>query len=144
MSTVTFYILQSDQLKRYYAVVIQLIIKAYESGNHVLIYSKNDELLHTLNELLWSISPESFIPHRLILSSDEKIDPLDKIIFANNENINFPKDVLFQLNEQPFDGYDAYNRTIEIMYQEPHHLECGRSRFKFYRQKGDNPQVINL
>lgn len=142
MPNVSFYVLESSNIKDFYKTIVQLTVKAHEAENQVLIHSNHPQILQPIDDYLWSFSETSFIPHVLV-TNDEEVDDIDPIILASFEP-SLPKDLLIQLADQVPENFNQYNRIIEILYSEPSYLERGRERFKFYRQNGIEPKTIKL
>ncbi|GAA5096605.1 DNA polymerase III subunit chi [Wohlfahrtiimonas larvae] len=143
MPNVSFYVLESNNIKDFYKTIVKLTIKAYAAENQVLIYSNHPQILQPIDDYLWSFSETSFIPHILVNSNDE-VDDIDHIILANFEPNTPKKDLLIQLADHVPENFNQYNRIIEILYSEPSYLARGRERFKFYRQQGIEPKTIKL
>lgn len=143
MPNVSFYILNSQNIKDYFKTIVQLTVKAYEAKNHVLIHSHNPSHLQLLDNYLWTYKPTSFIPHTVMLT--EEIDsPIETILLADFIPKTECCDLLIQLASQVPEQFNHYQRVIEVLYDEPAHLAQGRERFKFYRQHGIEPQTIKL
>ena len=143
MPNVSFYVLESSNIKDFYKTIVQLTVKAHEAENQVLIHSNHPQILQPIDDYLWSFSETSFIPHVLV-SSDDEVDDIDPIILASFEPSSPKKDLLIQLADQVPQNFNQYNRIIEILYSEPSYLARGRERFKFYRQNGIEPKTIKL
>ncbi len=143
MSNVSFYVLESASINDLYKTVIRLSIKAYEAENQVLIYSNHENVLAKIDDLLWTYSNTSFIPHVLI-KSNEEVEDIDPIILANFEPTLPKKDILIQLADDPIPSFQGYDRIIEILYNDPEYLAKGRERFKFYRRNGIEPKTIKI
>lgn len=141
MPNVSFYVLESSNIKDFYKTIVQLTLKAHEAENQVLIHSNHPQILQSLDDYLWSFSKTSFIPHVLVQNDDE-VDDIDPIVLAHFEP-NIPqKDLLIQLADQVPSNFKDYQRIIEVLYNEPNYLALGRERFKFYRQNGIEPKTI--
>ncbi len=143
MPNVSFYVLESSNIKDFYKTIVQLTVKAHAAENQVLIHSNYPEFLTSIDEYLWSFSATSFIPHVLVNRNDE-VDDIDPIILANFEPTAPTKDLLIQLADQVPENFNQYNRIIEILYSEQNYLASGRERFKFYRQHGIEPKTIKI
>lgn len=143
MPNVSFYVLQSSNIKDFYKTIVQLTIKAHEAENQVLIHSNHPQILQPIDDYLWSFSDTSFIPH-ILANSDDEVDEIDPIILASFEPTLPKKDLLIQLADHVPENFNQYNRIIEILYSEPSYLARGRERFKFYRQHGIEPKTIKL
>lgn len=143
MPNVSFYILESNNINSLFKTATQLTIKAYNADNQVLIYSNHSNILAQLNELLWTFSPSSFIPHSLV-QSEEDVDSIDPIVLANFEPQHLKKDLLIQLSDHVPENFQQYQRIIEILYSDEDYLTKGRERFKFYRRHGIEPKTIKI
>ena len=113
MSNVSFYVLESASINDLYKTVIRLSIKAYEAENQVLIYSNHENVLAKIDDLLWTYSNTSFIPHVLI-KSNEEVEDIDPIILANFEPTLPKKDILIQLADDPIPSFKDIVESLKF------------------------------
>lgn len=67
MTNISFYLLQG-QTRSVEKIVCQLVNKAFQQNNFVYIHTKQPEQANKIDELIWQLQTDSFIPH-LNLSS---------------------------------------------------------------------------
>lgn len=70
---VDFYHLTAMPLER---VLPQIASKVVEGGGRLLIVAADDARLQALDRLLWTFSPESFLPHARIGAGDDAAQPV--------------------------------------------------------------------
>lgn len=70
---VDFYHLTAMPLER---VLPQIAIKVVDGGGRLLIVAADDARLAALDRLLWTFSPESFLPHARIGTGDNAAQPV--------------------------------------------------------------------
>ncbi|MGL5287656.1 DNA polymerase III, chi subunit [Aeromonas sp. RU39B] len=61
MSQITFYLMTDNQRE---TLVCQLAAELWQSG-HLFCLCQNEAQAHQLDELLWQLPPERFVPHQL-------------------------------------------------------------------------------
>ena len=66
MTQVDFYILESDSEDARLRLACRIVDKATQQDQHVFINSSSDSEAQKLDELLWTFSQGSFIPHKIV------------------------------------------------------------------------------
>lgn len=131
MTRIDFHILQSDQRQQMLEYTCRLTEKATNQGHQVMIFTDGQETSATLDTLLWSHRPESFVPH-----SRSPNDQAPVYITHEQEPGNF-HDVLLSLHGgEPPAFYSRFNRAIEIVSQQPTLLKQSRKNYSFYKTRG--------
>lgn len=88
--------------------------KHFDLGHHILISVPNDDVALYVDQLLWKMPIDSFIPHKIINSqSNERIG-----ISTIQENLNKAK-VLINLCPQAFENYNQFEVVYEL-FDETH------------------------
>ncbi|MDR1827859.1 MAG: DNA polymerase III subunit chi [Methylobacteriaceae bacterium] len=83
MTEVLFYQLQRQPLER---VLPGLIVRSLERGWRVAVQGAGDERIRALDDLLWTYSDESFLPHGLASQADAADQPV--VLAADEGNPN--------------------------------------------------------
>ncbi len=100
-------------------------------------------MLDQLDELLWTFSPTSFIPHCNILDSDQLVG-VTPVILSNQIQVSSPFDVLINLHDQPPNLLDQFKRLIEIAGTSHEDKLAARERYRFYKNAGYEIQHYHL
>src|SRR4030065_238554 len=104
-----FYSGANDKLK----TTCRLCAKAVQQGMKVMIYTPDVALLEQLDELLWTFSPTSFIPHCRIHEDDQLIN-VAPVILSEQIQPDMHFDVLLNLHNQYPPLFNQFKRLIEI------------------------------
>lgn len=144
MTRIDFYILQEATQEARWHFCCRLVDKALRAGSRILLLADNQDQAKTLDDLLWSFKPESFIPHQLLdparpLSAPVEIASELPATYQPAEN-----SLLINLSRQIPKGFEQFTRVSEIVVQDPEVLKNTREHYSFYRQGGyaiDNRRV---
>jgi DNA polymerase III subunit chi len=108
----------------------QLTAKAFNAGNSCIIYTENEGMAKTLDDILWQNPIDSFIPHHRQPNSSNVIE-------VCHPNPAQPSSIWINLRsadqapEQP-----DWQRCLQIVPNQPDLLACARQQFKHYQQQG--------
>jgi DNA polymerase-3 subunit chi len=127
---VDFYVLGSNTPKQRFNFACRLTEKAYLRDLKVVILQDNLADAKSLDELLWTFSERSFVPHQVCI--DERVDP-ETPVHLTLESANMKADLLVNLTDRLPGGFDHYPRIAEIIDANPERRRQGRERFKTYR-----------
>lgn len=145
MSRVDFYILPDDQLSSLQKYACKLAETYWQSGNRVLIQTDSEENSKTLNELLWNVREDSFIPHGI--ASLEPVDQQQPILISHQKvnDVNFqyvinlssrPCDVPASNTPEKSESNTNDLKIDEILNQNEERKHSGRLNYKIYRDLG--------
>ena len=132
---VDFYILQDQSERSIWQFCCRLTEKAWRLGNKVQVRTNNEEETRQLDDLMWTYSDESFLPHA---RQDEKTDAADipaPIILGHEAN-NTPCDLLINLASSSPEQLEQYPRIAEILNENETIKQLGRERYSKYKQNG--------
>lgn len=139
MPHVDFYILPDDQLTSLLDYACKLAEKHWLSGKRVLIQTDSVEDSKTLNDLLWNLREDSFIPHGI--ASLEPVDQQQPILISHQKvsDNNFLH--IVNLSSRPADIAPQAEQTNEFVIEEllnqnDDRKQCGRQHYKIYRDSG--------
>ncbi|HWV16143.1 MAG TPA: DNA polymerase III subunit chi [Cellvibrio sp.] len=131
MTQVDFHILPDASVEARWLYSCRLIEKVAGLGHSILVAVDSEEEAQTLDDLLWSFKPESFIPHQIIGGDNES--PVE-ITFTQEAGDHHQ--VLVNLSSRIPEYFSRFARLSEIVIQEPKILESTREHYKFYKQRG--------
>ena len=129
MTQIDFYTHAADK----YHTACVLCAKAVKRGLRVMVYTPDEAATEKMDQLLWSTSAISFIPH---CRASDSLAPVTPVIIDHNADNFTHDDVLLNLhNEQPL-FFGRFHRLIEIVSLEENDRTAARDRFRFYRDRG--------
>jgi DNA polymerase-3 subunit chi len=136
VTQVDFYILNSDTDEARLHLACKIVEKAADQSHHVFVHSASDAEAAKLDELLWTFSQGSFIPHRVVR---EPLDapPQEPVLIG----VNAPPapgrwNVLVNLAAEVPEFFSRYERVAEVVDADAVRREQSRDRYRFYRDRG--------
>ncbi|MBP6344430.1 MAG: DNA polymerase III subunit chi [Neisseriaceae bacterium] len=144
MRKVTFYTHVNNRL----SFVFKLVKTVYDKGEPLLVWLPDDALLQQLDHQLWSLVPESFLPHELVSALEEDAGgELAPILLgaemALPNRSDFPQ-VILNLSEAYVHEVPHYQRVLEIVGPDEDDLVAARDRFRAYREAGFTIEHHNM
>ncbi|MDP3977507.1 MAG: DNA polymerase III subunit chi [Pseudomonas sp.] len=139
MPRIEFYVLSSAAPADRLRAACQLAMKAWRHGLPVFLRGCDSAQCTALDELLWHFKAEAFVPHNL-----HQDDPQAPVVIGLDEQPNTRQGVLINLNPSLSPFVEHFSRVIEIVNQEPDLLTACRDNFRSYRQRGYDPQRVEL
>lgn len=136
MTRVDFYVLSgADPIARL-NLVCKLAEKASGLGRRVFIYGREQDELVELDRLLWEFRAISFVAHRLI-DPDHALSQSDNDpVLLSSGQPGIDRNVLVNLDKTVPSFFSRFERTLEIVNQQPDLQQAGRERYLFYKQRG--------
>jgi DNA polymerase-3 subunit chi len=134
MTRVSFYVLKSIEPEQRQAFACRLAEKIYHQGQQVYIHTENDSQSAALDEALWALRPDSFVPHEQVSSGSDNASP----VLIGHAETSPPRlmDVLINLTDQQPLFFSQFERVAEIIDDNAPVKQAGRERFQFYKQRG--------
>jgi DNA polymerase-3 subunit chi len=139
MTQIYFYSGSNDKLQ----TACRLCAKAVKQNMKIMVYSPDATVLERLNELLWTFSPTSFIPHCTI-QDDPQLLNVTLVILSDQIPPDSHYDVLLNLHQQRPPLFNQFNRIIEIAGVSHEDKLAARERYRFYKDAGYEIQHFNL
>ena len=136
MTQVDFYILQSDTDEARLRLACKIVEKATQLDHHVFVHAASDAEATALDELLWTFSQGSFIPHRVVRTALEAPPPEPVQIGVNSQPGPGRWDVLINLAADVPEFFSRYARVAEVVDADAVRREQSRERYRFYRDRG--------
>jgi len=141
MTRIDFYLLADADARARELAACRLTGKAFRLGHRVYLLTSSDEQARTLNELLWTFSAGSFIPHGL---QSEHMDPLPPVVIGAQQPPTDLADVLISLAPEVPDCFSRFQRVAEIVGGSADDKERARTRFRYYRDRGYSLETHQL
>ncbi|MCW8935315.1 MAG: DNA polymerase III subunit chi [Gammaproteobacteria bacterium] len=135
MISVDFYILPDEQLENLQKYACKLAESNWQSGKRVLIQTDSANDSQSLDNLLWNIREDSFIPHGI--ATLEPSDQQQPILISHQKinDVNFQS--IINLSSRPADLTHDHSLMIEeILNQDESRKQSGRQNYKTYRESG--------
>jgi DNA polymerase-3 subunit chi len=141
MTKVDFYLLGSDGDSRE-RIACRLAEKAWRLGNRVYLLAPDKAAAHALDDLLWTFSQGSFVPHAVCANDgDAEAHP---VLIGHNEPPAALHDVLISLAPEVPAWFGRFTRIAELVGAAEDDKVRGRERFRFYRERGYPLETHNL
>jgi DNA polymerase-3 subunit chi len=135
VTRVDFYILDDSADTARLRVAARIAEKAMQQDHHVYINTGGEDESRRLDELLWTFSQGSFVPHRVVESAPGE-PCAEPVLIGCAVAIDEPCDVLINLAGDVPEFFSRYDRVAEIVDSEAGRRDAGRVRYKYYRDRG--------
>jgi DNA polymerase-3 subunit chi len=136
VTQVDFYISDSDTDDARLRLACKIVDKATQLDHHVFIHSTSDDEARQIDELLWTFSQGSFIPHRVVRGELAEPAPEPVLIGVNQSPGAGRWDVLINLGAEVPEFFSRYERVAEVVDANAARREQSRERYRFYRDRG--------
>jgi len=130
MTEVAFHFNVPDKL----AYSCRLLRKAWGSGARVVVTGEPDTL-GRLDQMLWTFSPLEFVPHCQLSASAATVSATP-VLLAHSLDACPHHEVLVNLGQQVPDGFERFERFIELVTLADDDRAAARSRWKHYTDRG--------
>lgn len=131
-----FYILSSEADRARLTFACRIAEKAVLKQHNVLIHTGADHEAQELDELLWTFSQSSFVPHRIVRDGEPALASEPVLIGAGAELRSDRCDMLINLADEVPEFFSRYERVAEVIDGDPGRRNAGRQRFRYYRDRG--------
>jgi len=131
---VDFYVLNGAGPKQRLTFACRLAEKAYLKDLRVVILSETAVDAKEVDDLLWTFSDRSFVPHQLC-RDEHSSDPDTPVQLTHALEAAGPADLLVNLSNRLPSGLERFARVAEIIDADPERRRLGRERFKSYRER---------
>ncbi len=115
----------------------RLLRKATRRGVGVTVTAAPPTLTR-LDRALWSFEPAEFLPH-VMVGADGKLPPRLRrtpILLAPHADHGAQHRVLLHLGDEPAEGFESFERLIEIVSSDPAERDAARARWRHYAARG--------
>ncbi|HEX6998552.1 MAG TPA: DNA polymerase III subunit chi [Gammaproteobacteria bacterium] len=136
MTRVDFYILRDDSDTARLVLACRIAEKAMQQDQHVFIHSSSEAEARKLDELLWTFSQGSFVPHKIV-GPDGGAPALEPVLIGAGIDPAGPRfDVMINLADEVPEFFSRYERVVEPVDGNPARRQRSRERYRFYRDRG--------
>jgi DNA polymerase-3 subunit chi len=136
VTQIDFYILADDSADARLHLACRIAEKAVQQRHHVLINTESGAESARLDELLWTFSQKSFLPHRVIGAETDAEGPESVLIGCGVDPRGDDWQVMINLAATVPDFFSRYERVAELVDANEKRRQEGRERFRFYRDRG--------
>lgn len=131
MTRVGFYVVQAAQQAQRLQVAARLADKAFQQGHKIFINAVDEAQARTLDELLWSFRPGSFLPHGLCGEENS-----ETIAIGWGQEPAGHNDLLINLQLEIPGFFSRFRRVAEVVTQDAENLAALRRSWSFYKERG--------
>ncbi len=127
---IDFYKLNSQNSTSINRFCCQLTDKVVKMGHSVFIRTKDERETHLLDDMMWTYSDSSFLPHA---RQDDNADTDAPVIIGHRASPDTAY-LLINLSDELPDSIHSYERIAEIINDAPDILHKGRLRYSSYKK----------
>ena len=129
MTTIDFYFNAEDRLQ----VACRLAGKALAQKKRLLIYAPEPELASRIDKLLWTWPAIGFVPHCAL---HDPLAPETPVLIASDADMPPACELLLNLGAECPPHFERFERLLEIVPADGAERQAGRSRYRFYLERG--------
>lgn len=130
---IDFYLLNVSDTMDGERFVCRLTEKVFHQKHRIYINTLNLGATSRLDDMLWTFSPGSFLPHSL--AHDPIEDNNEKIMIGHKEIPDTANDVLINMATDVPLAHIQFSRIVEIVYNTEQHKQISRNRYRYYREQ---------
>lgn len=138
MTDIAFHVNLADPV----AYACRLLRKASASGAQVVVVGDPAQL-RELDQALWTFSPHDFVPHAVAGATPAPVIARTPIVLAADASGAAHRQVLVNLTQAVPQGFEQFERLIELVGNDPEPLDNARVRWKHYLGDGHTPRKID-
>lgn len=140
MTQVDFYILSQPEQRALFTC--RLAEKIYRLGHRAYIHTADAEQARALDELMWTFSSGSFVPHECVADDADAVAQSPVVIGYRDHAP--PADVLINTTDEMPTHYKNYARVAEVVDGADTAKSKGRERFRIYRERGEQLETHSI
>ena len=155
MTRIDFYVVANSDPTAKFRFACRLVDKAYRQGHRVFVYADDEANASQLDELLWTLGDDSFVPHTLgganPTSPDNAQDPVqaslqdqNRVLIGHKEPEVDQDDVLVSLSSDVLPFFSRFERLVELVGAAAQDKTSSRERYRYYRECGYPLQTHQL
>jgi DNA polymerase-3 subunit chi len=131
MTEVAFHFNVPDKL----GYACRLLRKATAAGAKVVVTGEG-EVLRSLDTELWTFAPLEFVPHCHAAAANEQVLAASPVVLADAPRGAPHQEVLVNLGARVPEGFERFERLIEVVTQDDEDRQRARARWKHYADRG--------
>ncbi len=142
-TTIDFNILENASVMQTWHYACHEIAKRYQANETLFIFTDNQDDAKRLDDLLWTFTEDSFIPHNILTADNAASSPI-QIGFTDNTCDNDYFVTAINLSQEIPKNFSRYKNLVEIVFPEPAKQQLARERYKQYRDQGYSIQTNKM
>lgn len=133
MSRADFYLIAKPRFREQpLRLVCELARKAYEAEQWTLVLARDRRQAEELDDLLWDMGDDAYIPHQIAGLDDE--DDLTPVLIAAPDTDAPLRPLVINLRDAAVEG--AFERVLEVVPADESAREPLRARWTRYKARG--------
>jgi DNA polymerase-3 subunit chi len=129
VTSIDFYFNAEDRLQ----VACRLAGKALARGLRVLIYAPEQDTAQRVDKMLWTWPATGFVPHCAVHDALAAETP---VLIASGDEAPPNCELLLNLSAECPPHFERFERLLEIVAAEDEARKAGRSRYRYYLERG--------
>lgn len=117
------------------AYACRLLRKAAAAGAKVVVTGE-PRLLRELDVALWTFAPLEFVAHCYAPAAGDAVLAASAVVLADTTRQAPHQQVLVNLGAQVPEGFERFERLIEVVSQDDDDRQQARARWKHYADRG--------
>jgi DNA polymerase-3 subunit chi len=113
--------------------VCELVEQAWQAGRGIYVHCLDEEMVASLDDLLWTFHDTSFVPHAI---AGTPATAQVKILLGCAPQPPDLMDILFNLHVEVPTFFSQFERVVETTGHDPHTRQLARKRWRFYKDRG--------
>jgi DNA polymerase-3 subunit chi len=138
---IDFYVLPDHKENGRALLACRLADKAYRLGHTVYLFTASEAQAAALDDLLWTFRQDSFVPHERYPAVSQEVSP---VLIGTASPVEVNAQILINCTEALPEGFEHYERIMELVDSKAEVLAKSRERFRQYRERGFNPETHKL
>ncbi|MGH8033244.1 MAG: DNA polymerase III subunit chi [Luteimonas sp.] len=132
MMRADFYLIAKDRFKAEpLRLVCELARKAYDANLWTLVLARDNEQAEAIDELLWDMGDDTYIPHQIAGDDDDDATP---VLIATPDIDARPRPLIINLRDAAVEG--SFDRVLEVIPADDSAREPLRQRWAQYKARG--------
>ena len=143
MARVDFYVLPEEGMEVIWRYTCRLAEKAAALGHRIFIRTAAAAEADRLDELLWTFSDRSFLPHEILTPASPSHKKVAVLLGEEPAPADYRQLLINLTADLPAD-VQQYERIAEIVDNDPERKRQARERFRQYREHGCTLESHNV
>jgi DNA polymerase III subunit chi len=135
VSRVDFYVVSEEAPDAIWRCACRLVEKAFDLDHRVYIQVASADEARHFDELLWTFSDRSFIPHQ-VWTEAEPPHAVVKVLIGDRPAPSTHREVLINVSGKVPENIDAFGRIAELVDTDEERKRLSRERYRHYREQG--------
>jgi DNA polymerase III subunit chi len=132
MARADFYLIAKERFRAEpLRLVCELVRKAHDAGLWTLVLARDAEQAEALDDMLWDMGDEAYIPHQLAGDDEDDLTP----VLIATPDMDIPlRPLVVNLRDAAVEG--AFERVLEVVPDDEAARAPLRERWKQYKARG--------